>query len=296
VSSVNGENFTKIKIERLIEDIKLTIYRDMPNSIGLFEVFAQEAIYGRQWLEPSLKELNPGDAILEVGSGLMLLGCQLVSEGYRVTALEPIGEGFSDFLELQNIILDYAQKKGIAPNVEIIKIEELSTKNFYNFAFSINVMEHISDIEQAIINIGSALKYNASYRFICPNYIFPYEPHFNIPIFFSKKLTNWLFKDKITHNTRMSNPIELWNSLNWINVLKINKIIKKNPNLTNYYNRHMLEKLLSRITYDNEFASRRSGWMRRLISIFVFFKLHKLSVLVPITLQPIIDCSIIKLK
>src|SRR3546814_21121737 len=66
------------------------------------------------------------------------------------------------------------------PRVLDIAAEALAECDSFDFAFSINVMEHVNDVEQVIINVFNSLKENAYYDFTCPNYLFPYEPHFNI--------------------------------------------------------------------------------------------------------------------
>jgi hypothetical protein len=85
--------------------VRRAVRRDAPQLERSFDVFAQEARAARAWLAPSLQRLAPGAEVLEVGAGLMLLSCQLAKEGFALTALEPIGQGFSSFSELQRIVL-----------------------------------------------------------------------------------------------------------------------------------------------------------------------------------------------
>jgi len=74
--------------------VRRAVRRDAPHLERSFDVFAQEARAARAWLAPSLQRLAPRAEVLEVGAGLMLLSCQLAKEGFAVTALEPIGQGF----------------------------------------------------------------------------------------------------------------------------------------------------------------------------------------------------------
>ena len=67
-----------------------------------------------------------------------------------------------------------------------------------------NVMEHVEDPALAVDRLTAMLVPGASYRFLCPNYLFPYEPHFNMPTFGSKALTERLMRRRIegTHHGR----------------------------------------------------------------------------------------------
>ena len=42
-------------------------------------------------------------------------------------------------------------------------------------------MEHVDDVPLVLRRVMSALRPGAAYRFVCPNYRFPFEPHFDIP-------------------------------------------------------------------------------------------------------------------
>lgn len=278
-------------IEPFLQDVLNIVRRDAPHLEWLFGVFAQEARVGRTWLEPNLVHLSPGASILEVGAGLMLLSCQLTSEGFTVTALEPIGEGFSSFSELQKIVLAYAKNRGIVPKIVSIPVEQLNRESEFDFAFSINVMEHVGNVGLALKTVGRAIRPGSQYRFTCANYLFPYEPHFNIPTLFSKALTKRFFHQKIFGNIRVGDPIGVWNSLNWITVPKVLSAARDLPDMSVSFNRSMLEATLLRVVNDTEFSARRSSLMRRLVRIVIALGLHRLGKWVPARLQPVMDCT-----
>lgn len=267
------------------------------DALELFDVFSQEARVCRTWLDPNLKSLPVGSPILEVGAGLMLIACQLKREGFAVTALEPIGPGFTVFAELQKKILKYAAKKGCAPIVLPIPVEELVAENIFPLAYSFNVMEHVTDVPTALTQVVNALKDRGEYRFTCPNYLFPYEPHFNIPTLFSKRLTTWVFRRRIAKIISDSDSLAgLWASLNWITVPQIRQVLAEIENVTFWFDRTLLERTLLRIESDPIFASRRSPWLRRLLNIAVYLGLHRLSRLIPARMQPNIDCHVLVKK
>ncbi len=179
-------------IDTWVSSLRNHLSKIEPELLDIFETYAAEAKFGRSFIDADLKNLLPGASILEVGAGSMILSCQLASEGYTVTALEPTGEGFSHFEKLRSIVLEQAEIAGQTPNLLFIPAEKLTDKDLYDFAFSINVMEHVQDVESVVYKVAEALRPSGVYHFTCPNYSFPYEPHFNIPTFFSKPLTEKL--------------------------------------------------------------------------------------------------------
>lgn len=265
-----------------------------PAQLSMFEVFAAEAKFGRQWLDDSLAGLRPGANVLEVGAGLMLLACQLRREGYAVTALEPIGEGFSIFSRVQDLVLDLAREQGFAPDVRGVPVEALHDETRFDLAYSVNVMEHVADVETAIAAVVAVLAPGGRYRFTCPNYRFPYEPHFNIPTLFSKRLTERMLGSRIFGNRRMDDPAGVWRSLNWIDVGRVRRACARLEGVVPHFRRGLLVKTLSRLACDPEFANRRAAWMRGLGRLLVASGGHRLAGLIPAGMQPIIDCELVK--
>lgn len=282
-------------IEEWLNTLRLHLSQMEPALQDIFETYAAEAKFGRSFIDADLKKLQAGASILEVGAGSMILSCQLAVEGYAVTALEPTGDGFSHFSKLRLIVLEQASKIGNIPKLLLLPAEELVDINQYDFAFSINVMEHVENVECVVDRVADSLHPAGVYHFTCPNYLFPYEPHFNIPTLFSKQLTEFFLKRYIHYSQKMPDPLGTWRSLNWISVSQLSKIARRHQNLSMHFNTAMLGETLVRVTTDDEFASRRSLWMRLLIKIIVCTNLYKLVVYLPAHVQPIIDCSITKL-
>lgn len=265
-----------------------------PSLLPLFDVYAAEATFGRQYISADLMALPAGAKVLEIGAGSFLLSLQLVREGFSVTAVEPTGGGFSHFYEMRKIILEEAEARDLRLYVSYVPVEELDSEECFDFAYSINVMEHVEDVGKALRNVVRSLVVGGSYRFTCPNYLFPYEPHFNIPTLFSKALTQRVFGRKIFRGQRMADPVGTWKSLNWINVIEVRRILGRQPELSARFNRFMLVTTLERIAFDSVFAARRSPLIRRFILQLVRLRAHKLLGVLPVSLQPIIDCSIVR--
>src|SRR5690348_11994021 len=148
---------------------------------------------------------------------------------------------FRSFSELQGVVLAYARAQGIAPHVLPIAVECLERRGDFDFAYSINVMEHVADYALALERIGRALRPSAEYRFLCANYLFPYEPHFDIPIVLTKAFTEKLFRRRIYGNLRVGDAAGVWKSLNWITVPKVVRAARRLPGMTLSFNRDTFE-------------------------------------------------------
>lgn len=289
---MSSKSLTCTSIEVWLEKIGHLISADAPELSSLFNIYVGEARFGRKFIEADLSQLPRNAAILEVGAGSLLLSCQLVLEGYTVTALEPISYGFSHFSRMQELILDKAIELGCAPTVINEAAENLSILSRFDYAFSVNVMEHVDDVETSIRNVVRSLKSGAIYHFTCPNYLFPYESHFNIPIVVNKKLTGKIFSSVIFGASSPPDASGLWDSINWISVIELRRIAKSTPSLTMMFGKRQFSEIMERVISDAEFARRRPKWMRLGISVVVISRLHFLFRYVPALFQPTIDCVV----
>jgi SAM-dependent methyltransferase len=268
------------------------IQENDPALLAIFEIYAGEARFGRRYIDSNLAALPAGASILEVGAGSLLLSCQLAREGFDVHALEPIGDGFSHFYRMRSLVIDRASHLGSIPKTLDIRAEDLQTRDRFDYAFSINVMEHVDEVSEVISAVGQSLKFGAIYRFTCPNYLFPYEPHFHILTVFSKRWTERLFRKRIYEKAGIPDAAGLWNSLNWVTVRRIKRAVANLPEFRVSFGRQLIVSTLERAVYDRAFASRRSRWMLVPIRGIVALRLHRFLALVPAALQPIIDCSV----
>lgn len=289
---LNSEHVSCMK--SWLADVRTYFVHCAPDLVSLFDTYAAEAVFGRQYIASDLALLDPGAKVLEIGAGSLLLSCQLVQEGFEVTGLEPIGTGFSHFERMRQIILARATTLGCLPQIINLAAEALKEKNSFEYAFSINVMEHVNEVERVLANVADSLKVGAIYRFTCPNYTFPYEPHFDIFTLFSKRLTEKLRHQKIFGSNKMLDPSGTWASLNWINVVQVRSFAKRLPGIKVSFNNNILVSTLDRLTFDKSFASRRSSTMRTFLVMLVRLRLHELFRFVPAMFQPIMDCRVEK--
>jgi SAM-dependent methyltransferase len=279
------------RIDDFLARVRSHLDEHAPKLRPLFDTMAAEAIFARGWLSDDLERLPVNAALLEVGGGVFLLSCQLAAEGFAVTAIEPTGEGFGEFRQLGDIVLELAEVK---PTIVPCKAEDFISDKRFDFAFSLNVMEHIDLPDEAIARVSEVLKPGASYHFLCPNYSFPYEPHFNIPTLFTKRLTWRLMRRRIEGTPRMDDPEGLWRSLNWITVPKVSRFAAKDATLTLRFQRATLTWMLERALTDKEFAGRRAKWMVAGVRTAAALRLHHLARYIPATLQPIMDVRMTK--
>jgi SAM-dependent methyltransferase len=273
-------------MDGFLASIRLHLDAHAPELRPLFDTLAAEAIFARDWLSDDLERLPANAALLEVGGGVFLLSCQLAAEGFAVTAIEPTGYGFAEFRQLGDIVLELAAAK---PTIAPCKAEDFASEPRFDFAFSLNVMEHIDLPDEAITRVSDALKPGASHRFLCANYLFPYEPHFNIPTLFTKELTWRVMRRRIEGTTRTDDPAGVWRSLNWITVPQVKRIAAKDATLTAQFGRTTMVWMLERVLTDDQFAGRRAKWMVAGIRTAVALRLHRLAGYIPARLQPIMD-------
>lgn len=279
-----------------IVEIRERILLNQPELIGLFDTYAAEAIFGRSVIDEDINKLPKNAKILEVGAGSLMLSCQLAHEGYDVTALEPIGEGFSHFRVLQKMVLQTAAEKGVTVKLVNLVAEDLQLESTFDYAFSINVMEHVGNYALVLANVINALKMGGHYRFICPNYTFPVETHFNIPIIFNKSITEFFLSNSIKNFKFADDPIGLWASLNWISTKSVKKILFKNQNIKFDLGNILFEKMLIRTFTDQAFRNRRSASINLIIKVIVVLRIHKLTRFIPTNFQPVIDCTVGRLR
>lgn len=287
----DGLNYENACMDDFLARIRSHVDAHAPKSRPLFDTMAAEARFAHDWLSEDLARLPAGAELLEVGGGVFLLSCQLAAEGFDITAIEPTGEGFGEFKQLGDIVLELSAAK---PTIAPCKAEEFISEKRFDFAFSLNVMEHIDLPDEAIARVSEVLKPGASYRFLCANYLFPYEPHFNIPTLFTKRLTWRLMRHRIPGSTHMDDTEGVWRSLNWITVPKVARIAAKDATLTLHFHRATLVWMLERALKDKDFAGRRAKWMVAGIRAAVALRMYHLAGYIPAMLQPIMDVRLTK--
>jgi len=282
------------KLEIFLIDLHQKILEVASDLEPLFNICAGEARFGASVIEADLRNLSSDRKILEIGGGVLLLSCHLQQEGYVVTVVEPVGCGFSHFNRLRKIVLDYARERGFAPTLVTVPAENLNFTSEFDFAFSINAMEHVGDVAMVLRRVISAVMPGGHYHFLCPNYLFPYEPHFNIPTLFSKMLTMHVLGKYIRSSKKIVDPMGMWTSLNWISVSQVRRICRKELVVKPLFNQAILYRFVQRTLYDNEFQRRRGAMILSVLRMLDALRVTRLLLRMPVVCQPAMDCVIVR--
>jgi len=244
-----------------------------------------DAAHCYSFISPYLKK---NEKILEVGGGIHFLTNYLHHLDYDITSIEP--GGFADYIDkLRNYHTNKTDLKILTTTLEKFK-----TKKKFDFIFSMNVLEHTNNIEKHIRCCYKLLKDKNSLLFIqCPNYAFPFEPHFYkwfIP-FFPKFTFNYLRKKNLIKMLGEKKYVEIIKNLNfdctYFKIKKLNFPIKFI---------HPLRDIFERIDRDKIFRDRllKNLLVRLCYKIIIFLRIQKiLTYLYPISLTPYL---IIKIK
>jgi len=220
------------------------------DSDGDLVTYIAEAKVGLNLIAPYL---NKTTRILEIGSGVGALSAFLKSKGYNIKAIEPIGEGFAHMAALQSRLLGCMQDAGDF-EIEDKSCDQLSRAQDgeFDLIFSVNVLEHIDDLDGALSSMTDVLKADGVMVHLCPNYRIPYEPHFGIPILlWSSGLTARVFRSQI--NARRA----LWNSLNFVTSGRIRRISQR-LNLTIRFEDGVMADTVRRLRTDPVFEARHA--------------------------------------
>lgn len=261
-----------------------------PDLADMVSDYAGEARFGAAVIAGDLATLPQGARVLEVGAGALLLSCALQGAGFQVTAVEPMGSGFSHMARLQRLVLDYARGLGRVADVLEIPAEQIEPQPVFDYAFSINVMEHVDDPPGVLRAIWAALRPGAGYRFVCPNYTFPMEPHFGIPTCGSKALTWRVFESRILGSRVVVDPAGTWRSLNWITVAQVRSICRTEFGVAPVFDREVTYRFLTRAMSDRSFQRRHGIVIRTLALLMAATGIVGLTRHLPAGVQPAMSC------
>jgi 2-polyprenyl-3-methyl-5-hydroxy-6-metoxy-1,4-benzoquinol methylase len=265
-----------------------------PELLELFQTYQNEALEARRFLHNSLIELEEGASILEIGGGILALSIQLASEGFEVTTVEPVGVGFKGIQNIMEVFNSIASHENTKFHLRNTHIEDTKFDDKFDFIFSINVMEHLQNPYSILLKLVTLLKHGAKYRFLCPNYDFPYEPHFGKWLYTRKNHAYFLEKGRARmRKLTVEEADEIYRSINFITLRLVSSFgeshkigITANPNV--FFD------LLQRILRDQTLAKRH-----RYVSLAVLLidhsKLTRFAKLVPTKFQPVMDIEAARL-
>ena len=230
-------------------DLALT---SLVQDYGKSAIFTGEANYGLKYISSYLNELPSQSCVLEIGSGPCILLSHLTKcyPDLHFEGIEPHSESFSFF---ERYIVNLS--KVVPINLFRGSFEDFKSSKKFDLIFLINVFEHIGPWEECLLFIKKTLAPNGRCVILCPNYAFPYESHFGLPIIISKDFTYKILKSKIDHYENTYQSHGLWRSLNFITYTKLKKVAEKNGLVVNY-NPQIMDDLFNRLLTDEEFYKR----------------------------------------
>ena len=199
--------------------------------------------------------LIPGQRILEVGAGVGLLSVWLIRQGFSVVLLESGAGGFDANRRLLDAVLEWFE---ITATVLPLRAEELDagTHGTFDLIFSVNVLEHIPALEDAMAGMAGVLAPGGVMRHTCANYTVPYDPHYELPLVpLAPRATGWLVPSIARQ--------EVWQSLNFITYGRIVRFCRRHG-LAYGFDRGQLARALQRMDSDATFRNRR-GVLARVI-------------------------------
>ena len=252
----------------------------------------QQAAFGYRRLDLELAELKPRARLLEIGGGPFLLAMLLAARGFSVHVLEPKGTGFEQLYRIQDMVLSFCAHKGIQFEVIDQKVEEFSSNDRFDLAYSVNVFEHLDDIEKALSSVVAVLSNNGVLRILCANYSFPYEPHFGVPIVVNKKTTQALFSSRIDKKETAKRSPGLWQSLNFISVPMLRRLCAQHGWNVDF-DRSATVDILKRFQFDESLRQRHAP-LAPLVDLALKVGIGRVISALPSATQPYLDARIIR--
>jgi SAM-dependent methyltransferase len=232
-------------------------------SLDRGQTVLNEAEFGYGYIREHLERLSPGARVLEVGSGPCVLLSQLKIDfpELEVIGVEPIGPGFQHFEDTLRFLIEKYDFK-----LHKCGYEDLADSRTFDFIFLVNVFEHLDDWRHFLDFVSQSLGENGKCIVLCPNYGFPYESHFKIPIVFNKRLTYSLFRKRIEQHELENGSDGLWKSLNFVKWKEV-RAFASVSGLTIDYHTTILRQMIERLGYDQSFAERQRkiSWLARLM-------------------------------
>lgn len=217
-----------------------------------------EAAFGHGHIVPYLRTLPAGSSVLEVGCGSGLLLAQLSQDfpTLHFTGIEPLGPGFSALQQLQQRVVEQhpftLQQSGY---------EAFAGDGSFDLIYLINVFEHLPDWHDFLAFIRRRLRPNGQCIVLCPNYGFPYESHFGLPIIGTKTLTHRIFRDRIAQFETQRDAYGLWSSLNFVTWSQV-KHAAPHAGLAVRFVADMTRQMIVRLAHDDAFRRRQAGIAR----------------------------------
>lgn len=217
------------------------------------ETWINEALFGFSQIAPYCQKLARGSTVLEIGSGSGILLYLLTTRfpHLEISGLEPFGLGFDALRNLNTKI------KSRKVNIHECEYSNYKPSKKIDLIFSVNVFEHLPDFKNHLDWSLRQISKHGQQVILCPNYSFPYESHFKIPIIVNKEITSALFRKKIRKHEALNNCSGLWLSLNFIKKRQIFYFLSREPRIIVNDDLSIITELFERFDTDTTFRNRQ---------------------------------------
>jgi len=241
----------------------------------VFQVTIAQALHEAKWAIEFLQQYDVKDKrVLEIGSGAGIVSACLALYGVQVTMVEPSAGVFNYH---HAMCTELFKALNLKANLITTPIEDMSTQQQYDFIFSINVLEHIRNLDRAFSVMRNCLTDDGIMFHICPNYIVPYEPHVGVLLVpFFPQLSFAVSKKLKKH------PVS--SMLTFITVPHIKKLAKKYGFSVRFFPDVMYQSFM-RLVSDSEFKKRQSGLPLYAFKVLQGLHLLQITKYVPVCLQ-----------
>lgn len=226
------------------------LFSEVPNSA----TYLAEAEFGLTQLAPFLDPLKTSSRVLEVGSGpcIALAAIARARPDLMVEGIEPMSGGFAHFRGFIN------KMQTELPNMRLFRggYEEFPTSEPWDLIFLVNVFEHLPDWRYFLEFLHQRLALSGTCVILCPNYGFPYEAHFRIPVIGNKEITKRFFAKRIADYERQKDVAGLYESLNFVKLCDV-RAASKNYRLSLEVDCSVVRTMVDRLDSEPEFADRQ---------------------------------------
>lgn len=261
----------------------------------LLTMYVNEAMHFSPVILRDVEKLPKSSLIKEVGSGIGMLSILVADRDFRVISFEPESAGFSIMKKIRSAVVSSWLGTGTS-RVEWIDRHysaPTTSADLADFIFAVNVVEHVPLWRELISNIIDSEKPDSQLRLIFPNYIYPYEPHFQIPTLFSKRVTRRVMHTRIVKST-IADPDAFWDDLSWLTGGQVKNLCRE-MGYECAFSHQAFSSYLERFQYDESFRERK-GKLFTLVIRSVFPLITSLANWIPGRYLPVIDVTISRRK
>lgn len=228
-----------------------TYFEDIPKG----DIYLEEAEFGLRRLLPVIADLSQGARVLEVGSGPCILLAEIGGRfpSLTVRGIEPMSEGFAFFDEF--VCRVRGERDGV--DVHLGGYENFPDDGTWDLIYLVNVFEHLPDWRDFLDFVARSLSPRGRCIVLCPNYGFPYESHFRLPVVGNKRITGALFRRQIERFEVENNNAGLYRSLNFVRLAQVRKAAPE-AGLELAIDCGIIREMIERLDTDPAFRQRQS--------------------------------------